>query len=171
MLTYHISFPYSYLGYNYVNRALRRSESNDRICSACQLDGQDPHDRMMGDAPITGGGMYLGHGRGRGHHGGRRQGQIQGHNLAHSQGHHRGREGAESAPGGSNLVTNRRRNRNRSRCPKNDTLCRELRREMRRYQRFRTAHGLESREPISEREILALLARSRPSVSLGVPAA
>lgn len=207
MLTYRIRFPYSYMGYTYVPRALSMTAANDDICPACarllaqqgrrQQGRRDPHDTMQGDDPLASGRFHPAGGTGRTQHSRRRSGgagsdyrggesrsqQQQSGRIAESSGqgqgqghsHHRrggggGGEGRGRGGGGgrglnqqrsgsgssSSSRSGRGRNLNRSRCPRDDELCRELRRGRRRYTRFRSQHALSRHSQATEDEILRL---------------
>ncbi|XP_076440569.1 selenoprotein Pb-like [Babylonia areolata] len=55
-LTFRVPFPYSYLQYSYVTRALNRTlTSNVCNCDPNSQASQNLNDRMMGDAPALGG--------------------------------------------------------------------------------------------------------------------
>ena len=161
MLTYRIRFPYSYLGYTYVPRALSLTASNRAICPACR-PRRDPHDYMQADSPVAGrfgGGMAPSSGRSRSAAGGRGGGDV-----FQQQGRRRGLSSGHLYSGGARRRgSSSGRNLNRSRCPKDDDLCRELRRGRRRYNRFRSQHGLgqHSGRRMSEDEVLRLFAAGR----------
>lgn len=143
-VTFRIPFPYSYLGYNYVERAISRTLTGN-VCGDCSL--QDPHDRMMGDAPHS---SRFGarapyshrsniHSNGRGH--------------SHMPVHIGGAERPFSSYRGRNI--------NRSRCPRTDRLCRDLRKARRRYNLFRRRNAARLRAGMDQEQILELFQRSQ----------
>lgn len=148
-LTYRIPFPYSYLGYNYVSRALQRTLTQN-ICN-CSLENQDLHNRMLGDAPaLDHSGQRIDPGPGR---------YQQGRNI----GKFHGRSGSRMRGSPSYSL----RNLNRSRCRRNDRLCRDLRNARQRYNRFRRQYGIHSHSGMPQEQILQLFQHSQRGMSMG----
>jgi len=162
MLTYRLKFPFSYLGYTYVPRAISNTFSNtiannQPMCPACTGGSSDLHDTMQGDAPSMGGHGHM-----------RSQGRSRGSNRHHSL----RRMGQSSSQGGLNRFSSQRSGRrgrggkgsgrslNRSRCPLDDRLCQDLRRGRHRYNRYRNRQG-GMRSSNSEEHVLQMLAGDR----------
>ncbi|KAL8612114.1 hypothetical protein ACOMHN_013993 [Nucella lapillus] len=135
-LTYRIPFPYSYLGYNYVLRALTRTRDGN-ICPNCGSQDAGDLDLMMGDAPFSS--QF----RGRGH----------------SRRSNHGRNRHMSAL--PNISEDRSRRRNRSGCPRSDPLCRDLNRARRRFRQYRRHHAVRMPSPHNVEGILELFQRSQ----------
>lgn len=139
-LTYRIPFPYSYLGYNYVRRALTYTFNG----SVCDCPEQDVHQRMMGDAPFSS-----------------RLGNIHSPYYGNYGRYRPGRRSQGLRRRGHSRPYRYHRNMNRSRCPREDSLCQDLHKARRRYNQFRRQNRAHLLPGMQEEEILHLFERSQ----------
>lgn len=151
-MTYHLPFPYSYLGYSYVTRAISSTISSTELCR-CQDAVQARRKRMVGDDPSRG--LSERRGRGRNH-----QGQLG--MLQDRRRQPQGQEGVTVYQEAGNRSSQLNpRSRAHHRCPQRDEVCRQLKRERLRYSQFLEEHGLDRQHNgVNEEEILRMFGYS-----------